>query len=168
MFCLFVKLINQLNVPPHSFPIRLRLLLQVKVQVGFLNAANFFAGWDRPQSVARAGVSGGILRNTGINFDTDGLNGYPTLDPTGSDTAGGSIGVDLIGDDLDRQLIVEMTYLSPHGSKNTQVPSDQYALGGRYQFNLTHSTLLRFDAMYGWRRGLKDVQGTRMEWRWKF
>ena len=34
--------------------------------------ANFFVGWDRPQSVARAGVSGGILRNTGINFDTDG------------------------------------------------------------------------------------------------
>jgi len=52
--------------------------------------ANFFVGWDRPQSVARAGVSGGILRNTGINFEIDGLNGYPTLDATASDTAGGS------------------------------------------------------------------------------
>ena len=33
----------------------------------FVPYGNFFVGWDRPQSVARAGVSGGILRNSGIN-----------------------------------------------------------------------------------------------------
>lgn len=130
--------------------------------------ANFFVGWDRPQSVARAGVSGGILRNTGINFEIDGLNGYPTLDATGSDTAGGSIGIDLIGDDLDRQLLLEASFLTPHGSKNLAVPGDQYAVGTRYQFPISNSTLLRFDSMYGWRRGLRDVYGTRMEYRWKF
>lgn len=130
--------------------------------------ANFFVGWDRPQSVARAGVSGGILRNTGINFDTDGLNGFATLDPTGNDTAGGSIGVDLIGKDLDRQLLVELTYLTPHGDGNPLVPEDQFAVGGRYQFPISHRTLLRFDAMHGWRRGLENVYGTRMEYRWKF
>ncbi|MCG8652611.1 MAG: hypothetical protein MI861_22415, partial [Pirellulales bacterium] len=130
--------------------------------------ANFFVGWDRPQSVARAGVSGGILRNTGINFDTDGLNGLATLDPTASDTAGGSIGIDLLGKDLDRQLLLEVAYLTPHGSKNAAVPGDQFAAGARYQFPISHRTLLRFDTMYGWRRGLQDVYGTRMEYRWKF
>jgi len=130
--------------------------------------ANFFVGWDRPQSVARAGISGGILRNTGINFDTDGLNGFATLDPTASDTAGGSLGVDLIGDDLDRQLLLEISYITPHGNKNPAVPDDQFATGARYQFPISHRTLLRFDAMYGWRSGLKDVYGTRMEYRWKF
>ncbi|MEM1068903.1 MAG: hypothetical protein AAGI63_08415 [Planctomycetota bacterium] len=130
--------------------------------------ANFFVGWDRPQSVARAGVSGGILRNTGINFDTDGLNGFATLDPTGSDTAGGSIGIDLIGSRLDRQLLLEATYLTPHGNANAAVPDDQFAVGTRYQFPVTNWTLWRFDAMYGWRRGLPDVYGTRVEYRWKF
>jgi hypothetical protein len=130
--------------------------------------ANFFVGWDRPQSVARAGVSGGILRNTGINFDTDGVNGFATLDPTASDTAGGSLGIDLIGDDLDRQLLLEIAYQSPHGNKNPRVPDDQFATGARYQFPISYRTLLRFDAMYGWRRGLENVYGTRMEYRWKF
>ncbi len=37
-------------------------------------------GYGRPQSVARAAGSGGILRNTGINFESDNLTGYPTLD----------------------------------------------------------------------------------------
>jgi len=129
---------------------------------------NLFFGWDRPQSVARAGVSGGILRNTGINFDTDGLNGFATLDASASDTAGGSIGIDLIGDNLDRQLLVEATYLTPHGSKNPNVLGDQFAIGSRYQFPISHRSLLRFDAMYGWRGGLDDVYGTRMEYRWKF
>ncbi|TWU48531.1 hypothetical protein Poly51_44310 [Rubripirellula tenax] len=130
--------------------------------------ANFFYGWDRPQSVARAGVSGGILRNTGINFDTDGLNGFATLDPTAADTAGGSVGVDLIGKDLDQQWLVEVSYVTPHGDKNPLVPADQFATGTRYQFPISNRSLLRFDAMYGWRRDLVDVYGTRMEYRWKF
>ena len=129
---------------------------------------NMFVGWDRPQSVARAGVSGGILRNTGINFDTDGLNGFATLDTTASDTAGGAIGIDLIGDDLDRQLLLEVAYLTPHGNKNANVPEINSRLGSRYQFPISHRSLLRFDVMYGWRRELQDVYGTRMEYRWKF
>ncbi len=130
--------------------------------------ANFFVGWDRPQSVARAGVSGGILRNTGINFDTDGLNGFATLDPTASDTAGGSVGIDLLGEDLNRQWLLELSYLTPHGDANAQVPDDQLATGTRYQFPISNWSLMRFDAMYGWRSGLEDVYGTRMEYRWKF
>ena len=129
---------------------------------------NFFAGFGRPQSIARAGVSGGILRNTGINFDTDGLNGFPTLDPTGHDTAGFALGVDLIGRDLMRQWIVEFAYQFEHGDLNPRVDGDQFALGTRYQFPISHRTLIRMDAMYGWRGRLTDVYGTRLEWRWKF
>ncbi|WP_199773689.1 hypothetical protein [Stieleria maiorica] len=129
--------------------------------------ANFFYGWDRPQSVARAGISGGILRNTGINFDTDGLNGFATLDTSAADTAGGSVGVDLIGDDLDRQLLLELTYLTTHGDR-ALARGDQYAIGARYQFPISNATLLRFDVMHGWREGEDDVYGTRMEYRWKF
>ena len=134
----------------------------------FVPYANFFVGWDRPQSVARAAGSGGVLRNTGVNFDTDGLNGFANLDATGADTAGGAIGVDLIGDDLDKQLIVEAAWQTPHGSANPNVPDDQFAIGSRIQFNLSNATLVRFDVMHGWRRGLEDVYGTRMEYRWKF
>ncbi|MCM2369414.1 hypothetical protein [Aporhodopirellula aestuarii] len=130
--------------------------------------ANFFYGWGRPQSVARAANSGGILRNTGINFDTDGLNGLATLDPTGADTAGGSIGVDLIGNRLDRQLLLEASYLTEHGDSNAGVDGDQFGLGARYQFPISNATLLRFDVMHGWRGDLPDVYGTRMEYRWKF
>lgn len=129
---------------------------------------NFFVGWDRPQSVARAGISGGILRNTGINFDIDGLNGFATLDTSASDTAGGAIGIDLLGAKFDEQLLLEVAYLYPHADGNAAVPDDQFATGARYQFPISHRTLLRFDAMYGWRRGLEDVYGTRMEYRWKF
>ncbi|WP_173401824.1 hypothetical protein [Rhodopirellula europaea] len=130
--------------------------------------ANFFYGWGRPQSVARAGGSGGVLRNTGINFDTDGLNGFATLDPTGFDTVGGSIGIDLIGNQLDRQLLLEASYLTEHGDSNPFVQGDQFGLGTRYQFPVSNRTLLRFDVMHGWRSDLPNVYGTRMEYRWKF
>ena len=130
--------------------------------------ANFFVGWDRPQSVARAGGSGGILRNTGLNFQSDGLNGFAFLDASGSDTAGGAIGVDLIGDQLYQQLILEAAWQTPHGSLNANVPDDQFAVGARWQHNLSNATLIRFDTMYGWRRGQEDIYGTRLEYRWKF
>ncbi len=127
---------------------------------------NLFAGYDRPQSVARAGVSGGVLRNTGINFEIDGLNGYPTLDSTAADTAGGSLGVDLIGDDLDSQWLLEASYLTTTGNRSF-VSGDQFALGTRYQVAISHRSIIRFDTMYGWKDD-GDVYGSRFEYRWKF
>jgi hypothetical protein len=111
--------------------------------------ASFFIGWDRPQSVARAAAWGAILRNTGINFDTDGLSGFATLDLSGSDTACGGIGIDLIGDLLDRQGLLEASYLTPQGTGNPAVPDDQFAVGTRYQFPVSNCALLPLDAMYG-------------------
>ncbi len=135
----------------------------------FVPYLNFFAGWDRPQSVARAGVSGEILRNVGLHFDPDGLNGHPTLDGSANNTAGGVIGVDLLGDALDRQLIIELAYLAAHGSDVGRIArGDQMGVAARYQFPISHATLLRFDAMYGARRNDTDIYGTRMEFRWKF
>jgi len=133
----------------------------------FVPYFNLFAGWGRPQSVARAGIAGGVLRNTGINFEIDGLNGYPTLDATGADTAGGSIGIDLIGDDLDRQLLLEASYLTAHGDR-AFVSGDQFALGTRYQVAISHRSIIRFDTMYGWEQGDNNIYGTRLEYRWKF
>jgi len=128
---------------------------------------NAFAGFDRPQSIGRAAVAGGVLRNTGLNFEIDGLNGHPTLDASGSDTWGGAVGVDLIGSNFDRQWIVEAAYVSPHGER-ALVDQDQIGIGTRYQFTLFHNIIIRMDAMYGWQRGDTDVYGTRLEYRWKF
>lgn len=131
--------------------------------------ANFFYGWGRPQSIARAVQSGGILRNVGINFETDGLNGYPTLDDSGNNTFGGAVGLNLLGADLARQWVLEAAYLNAYGCADNRVAAgDQYALGTRYQFPLSYRTLVRFDTMYGWRSGAADVYGARAEFRWKF
>jgi hypothetical protein len=125
---------------------------------------NVFSGWDRPQSVARAGVSGGVLRNTGINFEIDGLNGHPTLDATAADSFGGALGVDLIGDDFNRQWILETAYASPHGDR-AFISGDQFALGTRYQFAISHRSIIRMDAMHAWVRGDENLYGTRIEYR---
>lgn len=128
---------------------------------------NAFAGWDRPQSVARAGVSGGVLRSSGLNFEPDGLNNHPILDDSAADTYGGAVGIDLIGANFDRQFVLEAAYVSPHGSR-AFINGEQYGLGARYQWAMTHNTIIRLDGMYGWQRGDGDIYGTRIEYRWKF
>lgn len=132
--------------------------------------ANFFIGLDRPQSAARDNGAGGILKNTGINFETDGLTGFPTLDATGQNAFGGAIGVSyLFG--LDRQLVVEAaTNQTIEGENETgrALRGDEYALGMRYQYNLNEAWILRTDAMHGWRTEDENVAGARLEIRRKF
>ena len=125
---------------------------------------NLFAGFDAPQSLARAARSGGVLRNTGINFETDGLTGFPTLDARGHDSYGGALGVEYLFN-LDRQIVVEAAVVermdgSPLGS--------EYALGVRFQEPLSNAWILRFDAMAGWRDEREDILGVRLELRRKF
>lgn len=135
----------------------------------FVPYANFFYGSGRPQSVARAAGSGGILRNTGINFESDGLTGYSTLDATGNNTYGMALGVNLLGNNFRDQLVLEAAMLGATGSPQFRVaPGDQYATGIRYQRPLSYRWLFRTDAMYGWQRNTEDVFGTRFEFRWKF
>jgi len=125
---------------------------------------NLFAGFDAPQSLARAAGSGGVLRNTGINFESDGMTPYPTLDASGHESYGGAVGVEYLFN-LDRQLVVEAAAVermsdSPLGS--------EYALGIRFQEPLSNAWILRVDAMAGWRDPSADVFGARLEIRRKF
>lgn len=131
--------------------------------------ANFFYGSGRPQSVARAAGSGGILRNTGINFETDGLTGYPTLDPTGFNSYGMALGMNMLGQNFRDQLVLELAALGTYGNRiERTAPGDQYAAGARYQRPLTNAWLVRLDAMYGLLRNSDNIAGGRMELRWKF
>lgn len=130
---------------------------------------NFFAGFDRPQSAARAVQAGGILRNTGILFESDGLTGYPTLDATANDTFGAAFGLNLLPNDFSQQLVVEAALLGVMGDDaNRNAAGDQYGIGVRYQLPLTNAIIFRTDAMYGFRRGDEDINGFRMELRHKF
>ena len=51
--------------------------------------ANFFVGFGNPQPLVD-GFNAGILKNVGINFETDALTGYPKLNDTGSNAYGGA------------------------------------------------------------------------------
>jgi hypothetical protein len=75
--------------------------------LNFVPYFNVFAGFKNPQSLARGGDSGGVLRNTGITFESDGVTGYPTLDATAHDSYGGALGVEYLFTDLNHQIVVE-------------------------------------------------------------
>lgn len=127
---------------------------------------NLFAGFDRPQPLGRLQ---GPLKNTGINFESDLLTGYPFLDDSGNDTYGGAFGVDLLGADFDRQFIIEAAVLQAYDDPVGRVaPGDQYALGVRWQRRLNNSLILRADAMHGWLENAADIDGARVELRHKF
>ncbi len=130
---------------------------------------NFFAGFDRPQSAARAVQAGGVLRNTGILFETDGMTNYPTLDPTANNTAGGALGLELLTCDFNQQLVVEAAWLNVMGDiADRNAPGNQYGVGFRYQLPLSNSVILRADGMYGFLDDANDLSGFRMELRQKF
>ncbi|MEL7497956.1 MAG: hypothetical protein AAFN77_10125 [Planctomycetota bacterium] len=130
---------------------------------------NLFAGFDRPQSAARAVQAGGVLRNTGILFETDGMTNYPTLDATANDTYGGAFGINLIADDFSQQLVLEMAMLGVMGEDTTRnAPGEQLGLGFRYQLPLSNAMIFRADGMYGLLDGESDVRGLRFELRQKW
>ncbi len=130
---------------------------------------NLFAGFDRPQSVARAGFADGILRNTGILFESDGMTGYPTLDGTANDTWGGAVGLNLIAPDFSQQLIVEAAMVQVMNDPHERNAIDsQYGLGVRYQIPISNSWIFRTDAMYGHLLSADDIYGARIELRKKF
>jgi hypothetical protein len=130
---------------------------------------NLFAGFENPQSAARAGAAGGVLRNTGILFESDNLTGYPTLDATGNNTCGAAIGVDLLTPDFSQQLILETAVLHAYDSPvGRSAPGDQLGIGMRYQIPISNAHIIRADVMHGWLENASDVSGGRVEFRWKF
>lgn len=125
--------------------------------------ANFFVGIGNPQPLANAE---GLLVNTGINFETDGLTGFPLLDDTAAGTFGGAIGLQYLFA-LDQQIVVEAATVQEHAD-NTNINGDQYALGVRWQLPVSKAWILRADAMYGIRQNDQDISGVRFEVRRKF
>lgn len=131
---------------------------------------NFFMGLDSPQSLARAAGAGGVLKNTGINFETDGLTGFPKLDDTARNSFGGALGVSYLFS-LDQQIVAEFAAvqaIGPDDSRKRNGRGDEYAIGLRYQLPLDKAWLLRADAMYGWRTNDENLAGARLEIRRKF
>jgi hypothetical protein len=126
---------------------------------------NLFAGFKKPQALARAADAGGVLKNVGINFETDGLTGFPLLDDRGNDSYGGALGIEYLFN-LDRQIVVEVATVQ----RNKTVPGlgAQYALGVRFQQPLDNAWILRMDAMRGFQEVGRDTVGVRIELRRKF
>ncbi|MEN8723290.1 MAG: hypothetical protein ABF335_10415 [Alphaproteobacteria bacterium] len=127
---------------------------------------NVWYGNGKPRSLIRD--NGGILKNVGINFETDALTGFPKLDDTAEDTFGGAAGVMYLFA-LDQQLIVEVASVQTHGDRaGRAAPGDQYAIGARYQKPLSPAWIIRFDGMFGERENQENISGMRMELRRKF
>jgi hypothetical protein len=130
--------------------------------------ANFFVGLDRPQSLARD--NGGVLKNVGINFETDAITAFPKLDDNANDTYGGAVGLQYLFS-LNRQIVVEAATVQVRGGDNKPgrtAKGDQYALGFRYQYNLSPAWIFRTDGIYGWLDEAEDIAGIRVEFRRKW
>jgi len=126
---------------------------------------NLFAGFDSPQALMRAAGTGGVLLNTGINFETDGMTNFPTLNANAQDSWGGAVGVEyLFG--LDRQIIVEAAVVRAMEDATVS----QHAIGIRYQHPIKNWTawIFRADVMHGWQEKGDDLTGIRIELRRKF
>lgn len=128
--------------------------------------ANFFVGFNRPQALARAAAAGGVLKNTGINYETDGLTGFPKLDDTGHDAWGGAVGLEYLFD-LDKQVVFEVAAQDSHGAKSNAMDGE-LGFGVRVQYPISHRFIVRADAILAEVRGEEDLAGIRLEFRWKF
>ncbi|WP_291177882.1 hypothetical protein [Hyphomicrobium sp.] len=129
--------------------------------------ANFFVGFGNPQPLVD-GNGAGILKNVGINFETDALTGYPKLDDTGSDAFGGAIGLQYLFD-LDQQLVFEVAMVQPFDDDGIGAQDPQYGFGVRYQIPIDRAWLFRADATYHIIEGAEeDNFGIRTELRRKF
>ena len=108
--------------------------------------ANFFVGFGNPQPLVD-GNNAGILKNVGINFETDALTGFPKLDDTGSNTFGGAIGLEYLFN-LDQQLVFEVAMVQPFEDDGIGAQHAQYGFGVRYQIPINRAWLFRADATY--------------------
>jgi hypothetical protein len=154
-----VLLLLENSIIPRYFPYASKYNV-----LNFVPYFNLFAGFDSPQPLARAADTGGVLKNTGINFESDGLTGYPTLDASAHESYGGAVGVEYLFD-LHTQLVLEGAVVE---RMDDSTLGSQYALGVRYQHKINEAWIVRADAMHGWRQGQDDVFGVRLELRRKF
>jgi hypothetical protein len=131
--------------------------------------ANFFVGAGNPQPLVD-GNNAGLLKNVGISFETDALTGFPKLNDTGSNAAGGAIGLQYLFN-LDQQLVFELATVQPFGDPILGVGAvePQYAASIRYQIPINKDWLFRADATYQVKEEQEDDDfGIRAELRRKF
>ena len=128
--------------------------------------ANFFVGFGKPEPLVD-GNNAGILKNVGINFETDALTGYPKLDDTASNTFGGALGIEYLFNP-DQQLVFEVATVQPFENDGIGAKEAQYGFGVRYQIPITRSWLFRADATYQIQEDGEDNFGFRTELRSKF
>jgi len=133
--------------------------------IALIPYVNLFAGFDTPQPLMRAAGTGGVLLNTGINFETDGMTNFPTLNPNAQDSWGGAVGVEYLFKNLNRQIVVEAAVV--RAMEDAIV--NQHAIGIRYQQPIrTTPWIFRADVMHGWQEKGEDLTGIRIELRRKF
>ncbi len=137
--------------------------------------ANFFLGIERPVPAADAT---GLLKNTGINFESDALTGFPFLNDKGQNAYGGAIGLQYLFD-LQQQLVFEVAASRDlddvSGSFDREI-GEQYAAQIRYQIPLSNAWILRADTIYALKEDIVNEQGkdfvdnfgVRTELRFKF
>ena len=124
-------------------------------------------GFGNPEPLVD-GNGAGILKNIGINFETDALTGFPKLDDTASNTFGGAIGLQYLFD-LDRQIVFEVAMVQPFEKDGIGAQDAEYGFGVRYQVPLNLAWLFRADATYQILEGTdEDNFGFRGELRRKF
>ncbi len=128
--------------------------------------ANFFVGFDSPKPLVD-GNGAGILKNVGINFETDALTGYPKMDDTGSNAWGGAIGLQYLFN-LDQQIVFEVATVQPFEDDGIGAKDAQYGFGVRYQIPINRAWLFRADATYQIIESAEDNFGVRSEVRRKF
>ena len=128
--------------------------------------ANFFVGFGNPEPLVD-GNNAGILKNVGINFETDALTGYPKLDDTASNTFGGALGLEYLFN-LDQQLVFEVATVQPFENDGIGTQNRQYGFGVRYQIPIDRAWLFRADVTYQIVEGGEDNFGIRTEIRRKF
>ena len=129
---------------------------------------NGWVGFGHPQSLARAANAGGVLLNTGIVFETDGITGFPKMDDSGHNTYGAALGVEYLFD-LHQQLVFELAGLNTFGSAAARTtPAAQYGAGIRWQLPLNNAWILRADTIAAVREEQRNLLGFRLELRRKF
>lgn len=128
--------------------------------------ANFFVGFGNPQPLVD-GNGAGILKNVGINFETDALTGFPKLDDTGSNAFGGAVGLQYLFN-LDQQIVIEVAMVQPFEDDGIGAQDAQYGFGIRYQVPIDRAWLFRADATYQINESAEDNFGIRAEIRRKF
>jgi hypothetical protein len=163
---LFANFADDIDVEDDGFAIISENSLISGLPSTLIPYANFFVGFGNPQPLVD-GNGAGILKNVGINFETDALTGFPKLDDTGSNAFGGAIGLQYLFN-LDQQIVFEVAMVEPFEDDGIGAEDTQYGFGVRYQIPINRAWLFRADATYQILEGAdEDNFGIRAEFRRK-